>query len=131
MYVLCLETTEDTTNERLQAAKKLSDATPDSPNEAIEWLRNTALSYSAFIPGAKGYVNSAFNDLDAIRAKHGDEVDEIVKKTYNEIKDVTKSKGASTETALKVWEIMQARLKEIGNLAGDAMEQIMDNHPGV
>lgn len=105
----------------VQAAKKLQESTPE-PNEALEWLRSTALTYAAFIPGAKGYVNSAFKDLDAVRSKHGGEVDEIVRKTYDEIKAVSKDKGASVETAQKVWDILQERLKEIGNLAGDAME---------
>jgi len=52
-----------------------------------------------------------------------------VKKTYDEIKKVSKDKGASIETAQKVWDILQNRLKEIGSLAGDAMEDIMNNHP--
>jgi hypothetical protein len=89
------------------------------------------LTYAAFIPGAKGYVNTAFNDLDSIRSKHGDEVDAIVKKTYDEIKKVSKDKGASTETAFKVWEIIQTRMKEIGDIAGDSMQDIMENHPGM
>ncbi|MCJ1426474.1 hypothetical protein MMC29_004377 [Sticta canariensis] len=35
-------------------------------NEALQWLRQAATSYVVFIPRAKGYVDSAFNDLDAI-----------------------------------------------------------------
>ena len=110
------------------AQKRLSDSAPE-PNEALKWLRQTATSYAAFIPGAKSYVDSAFNDLDAIQAKHGDEVDQVVRKAYDEIKAVTKDKGMSVETATQVWEILQHRLQQIGDLAGDAAQDILNNHP--
>lgn len=111
-----------------KAKARFSESTPE-PNEALQWLRQTATSYAAFIPGASGYVNSAFDDLDAVRAKHGDKVDNVVKQAYGEIKDVTKDKGMSLETATQVWDILQKRLKQIGELAGDAAQDIMNNHP--
>ncbi|MCJ1246929.1 hypothetical protein MMC30_004140 [Trapelia coarctata] len=115
-----------------KASKKLSEATPE-PNEALQWLRQTATSYAAFIPGAKGYVNTAFDDLDAIHQKHGSEMDKIVKEAYEEIKGITKDKGMgmSLETAEQVWEALQKHLKRIGDLAGDATQQILDNHPEI
>ena len=111
-----------------RAQQKLAEATPE-PNEILQWLRQTARSYAAFIPGAKGFVDTAFDDLDAIHNKHGDKVDKILKQAYDEIKGVTKDKGMSVETATKVWEILQTRLKEVGELAGDAASDILNNHP--
>lgn len=111
-----------------KASKQLKEVAPE-PNEALKWLRQTATSYAAFIPGAKGYVDSAFDDLDAIRNKHGDEVDKIVKEAYTELKTVTQEKGMSIETAQKAWNIIQKHLKKIGELAGDAAQDIMNNHP--
>ena len=113
-----------------QTTKKFSEATPE-PNEALRWLRETALSYATFIPGAKGYINAAFDDLDAIRNKHGEKVDNIVREAYNELKAVTKDKGMSLETAQQVWEIIQKHLKRISDLAGDAVEDILNNHPDI
>lgn len=113
-----------------KATKKLSEATPE-PNEALQWLRQTATSYAAFIPGAKGYVNTAFDDLDAIHQKHGTEMDKIVKEAYEEIKGITKDKGMSLETAEQVWEALQKHLKRIGDLAGDAAQDILNNHPEI
>jgi hypothetical protein len=55
----------------------ISDKAPE-PNEALKWLHSTATSYAAFIPGAKGYVDSAFKDLEKVQQKHGQEVDDIV-----------------------------------------------------
>lgn len=51
-------------------SKQVKNAAPE-PNEALEWLRKSALTYASFIPGAKPYVQAAFKDLDEVRAKHG------------------------------------------------------------
>ena len=109
-------------------SKKLKDSAPE-PNEALRWLRQTASSYAAFIPGAKGYVDTAFDDLDTIRNKHGDEVDRIVSQAYSELKDVSQEKGMSLETAQRAWDILQKHLQRIGELAGDSAQEIMNNHP--
>ena len=54
--------------ERLKVEFK--ERTPE-PNEAIDMLRKTAESYATFIPGGRGAVDKAFEDLDTIREKHG------------------------------------------------------------
>ena len=110
------------------ASKKFKEAAPE-PNEALKWLRGTATSYAAFIPGARGYVDAAFDDIDAIRAKHGDEVDDIVRNAYEELRDIAGKNGLSLVTAEKSWNVIVKYLGEIGDLSGDAAQQIMDNHP--
>ena len=110
-------------------SKQLKESSPE-PNEALEWLRSTAKSYAAFIPGAKGYVDSAFDDLDAVRNKHGKEVDDIVKEAYGELKDISQE-GMSVAAATKAWDILQKHLKRIGDLAGDAASDIINNHPAL
>lgn len=112
------------------ATQKLKEQTPE-PNEALEWLRNMAQSYAAFIPGAKGYVDSAVNDLDAIRAKHGDEVDKIIREAYEEMRSVLGNGDVSLVTAHKTWDVIIKHMSRIGDLAGDASQQIMDNHPAL
>lgn len=91
---------------KFEAAFKKSTESAPEPNEAIQWLRQTATSYAGFIPGAKGYVNSAFDDIDAIQKKHGDEVNKIVSNAYTELKDVSK-KGTNLEAASDAWEVLQ------------------------
>ncbi|KAH7398500.1 hypothetical protein BKA66DRAFT_453235 [Pyrenochaeta sp. MPI-SDFR-AT-0127] len=112
------------------ATKKIKEQTPE-PNEALEWLRNAAQSYAAFIPGAKTYVDSAFNDLDAIREKHGDEVDKIVREAYDDMREVLNKGDLSLVTAHKTWDVITKHMSRIGDLAGDASQQIMDNHPAL
>lgn len=109
--------------------QKIKSSSPDfEPNEAIEWLRSTAKSYAGIIPGVSGYIDSAFDDIDAIRQKHGKEVDGIVREAYNELKDVSQE-GMTISAATKAWEILQKHLKRIGELAGDAAQDIINNHP--
>jgi len=118
-----------TKNEFNALGKKLQDSAPE-PNQALKWLRSTATSYASFIPGAKTYVDSAFNDLDKIQAKHGQEVDDIVNKAYKDLKDVSKG-GVNMNTASKSWEIIEEAMSELGRLGVDSASEIMDNHPQI
>lgn len=100
------------------------------PNEALKWLRNTAQSYAIFIPGAKSYVDAAFNDLDKVQQKHGDKVDKIVGDAYEELKAVTKN-GMNFETAQKTWEVLEKTISQLSELAKDSAFEILDNHPQI
>jgi len=108
--------------------KKFKEATPE-PNEALRWLRQTATYYAGFVPGASGYVNTAFDDLDKIREKHGDEVDQIVRDAWDELRGVAKEGSADLNTAKRAWDILYKHLQRVGELAADAAEDIMNNHP--
>lgn len=110
------------------ATQKFKESTPE-PNEALKWLRSTATSYATFIPGARGYIDAAFDDIDAVRSKHGDEVDNIVREAYDELRDIAGKNGLSLMTAEKSWNVIVKHLGRIGDLSGDAAQQIMDNHP--
>ncbi|PBP19632.1 hypothetical protein BUE80_DR009664 [Diplocarpon rosae] len=105
----------------------IQDSAPE-PNEALKWLRQTTQQYAALIPGARSYVDSAFNDLDKVQAKHGDEVDKIVNKSYAELKEATKS-GMSMETAVKSWSILEKTMSQLADLASDSAQEILDEHP--
>ncbi|KAF3928898.1 hypothetical protein AA313_de0200806 [Arthrobotrys entomopaga] len=121
-----------TTKQYFESAKqKIAATTPDvkNPSEGLKWLRSQSMAYAAFIPGGNAFVKSAFDDIDTIREKHGDEVDEIVRDTYNEIKQLTDKKGLSVETTWEGWNVLQRQLGKIGDLAGDSASEILDNHP--
>ncbi len=57
-------------------------------------------------------------------------MDSIVKEAYNELKDVSQE-GMTIAAATKAWEILQKHLKRIGDLAGDAAQDIINNHPAL
>ncbi|KAJ5198568.1 uncharacterized protein N7498_007685 [Penicillium cinerascens] len=111
-----------------QLKQKLSEAAPE-PNQAYSWLKNTANGYAVFIPGARGYVDTAFKDLDRIRDNHANEFDEVVKDAYNELKDVSKKGDFDTETAFEAFHVLQKHLNRLFDLAGDVGEDILNNHP--
>jgi len=100
------------------------------PNQALKWLHDTANSYAAFVPGAKGYVDAAFKDLEKVQDRHGKEVDDIIQGAYKDLKQATKS-GMSVETATKSWEIIQDAMGKLGELAADSASEILDNHPQI
>lgn len=119
----------DTKNYMQTARDRLVENTP-KPNEALRWLRQAATYYGGFIPGASGYINTAFDDLDKIHEKHADEVDKIVQEAYTELKGLSK-KEMSISTAQQAYEVLQKHVKRIAELAGDAAQDILDNHPEI
>ncbi|KAL8987363.1 MAG: hypothetical protein Q9169_008709, partial [Polycauliona sp. 2 TL-2023] len=125
-----VNTAHETKNTLTRYTQQFKESKPE-PAEAIKWLRSTARSYAAFIPGARGYVDTFFDDLDAIHRKHGKEVDSIVTEAYNELKENVSSEGMSISAAQKAWDILQKYMKRIGDLAGDASEDILNNHPAL
>lgn len=109
------------------AFKSATDKAPKA-NEAVTWLKETVTGYTKLIPGANQYVEQAFEDIEKVQEKHGDEVNKIINDTYGDLKDITKQ-GASLAAASQAWDVLQKCLKRIGELAGDAMEDILKNHP--
>ena len=124
-----MTTARETQDAFKRYGKQLKESSPD-PNVALEWLRSSAKSYAAFIPGATGYVDSAFDDLDAVRSKHGKEVDNIIKEAYAELRDISQE-GMSMTAAKKAWDILQKHLQRISDLVGDAASDIINNHPAL
>lgn len=116
------------TKKQFDSLTKGLSANAPEPSELLKWFRSTATSYAAFVPGAKSYVDKAFDDLDKVEAKHRGEVEEIIKTTYNELHESTKS-GLSMESASRAYQALEKAMKKIGELAVDSAGDIMDNHP--
>ncbi|KAF7923812.1 uncharacterized protein EAE98_007630 [Botrytis deweyae] len=113
-----------------KATSALSEKAPE-PNQAIKWLRNATSSYAAFIPGAQSFLDSAFNDIEKVQEKHGKEVDEIVNKTYSELKNISNKGGLDMQTAVQSYNVLTKALGEIAELGKDSLGDIMDNHPQI
>lgn len=115
----------DSATEKLKIQFK--EQTPDA-NEALTVLRQSALKYASFIPGGKDYVEKVFNDINLVRKKHGDEVDQIVNEAYGDLRTASK-KGLTMEAAYESWEVLQKHISALASLAVDAGQDIVDNHP--
>lgn len=110
-----------------QAATKLQQATPDA-DQTIGYIKDFCYSYVAWIPGGKSYVDTAFKDVETVRQKHKDEVDELLNDAYKQFQDVSK-KGLSLEAVTHAFEVLADLSKKIGALATDAASDVLDNHP--
>ena len=126
-----VNTAKETQNYVLSAQQKFKQQVQEkapSPNEALRWLRQVSTYYAGFVPGASGFVNTTFDDLEKVRGKHGEEVDKIVSEAYDELKGLAKQ-DMSLQTAQQAWEVIQKHTERIAKLAGDAAEDILENHP--
>ncbi|KAK4570341.1 hypothetical protein LTR86_002421 [Recurvomyces mirabilis] len=110
-----------------QLKSTFQENTPDA-NEAIEFLRETANKYARWLPGGREYTDKVFQDIEIIRKRHGDEVDEIVREAYGELRDVSKQ-GMNLQTMTSTWDVLSKHLQRLMALAGDAAQDIMNNHP--
>lgn len=63
-----------------------SQMTNTTPEYASQWLRQVARSYAVSIAGARGYVDSACDNLDAIHQKYSKKVDKRVKDALSELR---------------------------------------------
>jgi hypothetical protein len=111
-----------------QTKQTIAEKAPE-PNEAFQWLKDTVKGYAVFIPGARDYVDTTFDDLDKIRNDHGKEFDQVVSGAYNELHDLTTKEGLNAASASKALQILQKTSKQLFDLAGDAAGNILDNHP--
>ncbi|KAF2167135.1 hypothetical protein M409DRAFT_22567 [Zasmidium cellare ATCC 36951] len=107
------------------------EITPGPTDEVIRSLKEVADKYSPWIPGGREFVEQSFSDLETVREKHGTEVNEIVRDTYEELRDVSSRKGTSLETVNATWYILSRRLEELSSLAGDVAQQILESNPSL
>ncbi|RFU72989.1 hypothetical protein TARUN_9272 [Trichoderma arundinaceum] len=110
-----------------EAAKKLQANTPSS-SQAVESIKQFAYSYVGWIPGGRGYVDAAFKDWDTVREGHGEEADKIVNDAYKQFQEISKA-GLSLEAASRAYEVLADVARKIANLTGDALSDVVDNHP--
>ncbi|EME77308.1 uncharacterized protein MYCFIDRAFT_90525 [Pseudocercospora fijiensis CIRAD86] len=112
-----------------QVKSQLKELKPTDSGNALNEIKSFAQKYATWVPGGKEFIDKSFKDLEDIQQKHGDEVNDLAKKTYDELKEVADKKGASLEVINDVWQILSKRLQELSSIAGDAGQQILDNHP--
>lgn len=116
----------DSASEQLK--QQIQQMTPDK-DDVVSQIRSVADRYAAWIPGGKEFVDRSFKDVEDIRKKHGKEFDEIARATYDELREAADKKGTSLDILNDIWQILSKRLSQLSGLAGDAAQQILDNHP--
>ncbi|KAI0165555.1 hypothetical protein GGR57DRAFT_447895 [Xylariaceae sp. FL1272] len=112
-----------------EAAKKLQGQTPGF-DDAIQYMKDFLYSYVSWVPGGRAYVDTVFKDVETLKENHREEVNQIVSDAYRQLQDLSRS-GLSMETATRAYSILTDVAKRFGDLAGDALDSILDNHPQV
>ncbi|PCH43567.1 hypothetical protein WOLCODRAFT_122202 [Wolfiporia cocos MD-104 SS10] len=115
----------------------VAEKAPKSPNEVVEFLRGTVRPYVVLIPGASSYVDSVFDTLDELRETHGEDVNKVLQRGYDEVKQVLKESGGAVnvETGMKVMGVLRrcaSELEKVGRKAGkDIVQTLSEKHPEV
>lgn len=108
--------------------KTLSEKTPN-PSQAISFIRTTTQQYASLVPGVKQYIDPVFEELDSLSESHGQEVNEILSRTYNELKETISNGGLDKQTGEKVADIIKRRAVQLKDLAKDASSKVLDDNP--
>ena len=107
---------------------KAKDAAKN-PSETLKYLRNVAKSYSAFVPGASGYVDSTFDELEKLREEHGEDMDKVLTETRDELVKAAKEGKADTKTAARVYGVLSDGIQRLQKLGKTAGESFLENNP--
>ena len=99
------------------------------PDDTVAWLRDTANQYARFVPGAKGAVDMAFNEIDDLKEKHGDKLNELMEGAHKELKDVASNGALDMATAFSLWTVISKYLTKMEGMAKEAGVDLMSNHP--
>lgn len=99
------------------------------PDDTVQWLRDTANSYAKFVPGAKGAVDMAFNEIDELKEKHGDKLNELMDGAHKELKEVATNGSLDMATAFSLWTVVSKYLSKMEGMAKEAGADLLGKHP--
>lgn len=101
-------------------AQELKETVKDkgsNPNETLNYLRSASAS---LIPGSAPFLGKVFDQIEEVANEHGDDVKKVFQETYDDFEKLAKDGSLNPQTATKAIDILQKRVKEIQDLAGDA-----------
>jgi len=84
-----------------------------SSNVALAYLRKSAQSYVASVPGAGLLVDSAFDWVDEAYDAHQEEASVITQRAYDEIQSIVRNGGNSQQIGVKVAEALRKYLVDL------------------
>lgn len=103
----------------------------DNPSEALAYLRSVAKSYSAFIPGASGYVDKTFDSFDELHEEHGEELDKIVRETVEGVTEAAKKGQADMATTMNIYKVLSEGIGRLEKLGKEAGKNWLEKNPQV
>ena len=93
-------------------------ATDKIPSHALNYLREAAKAYVAYIPGAGFLVDRTFDRLDETVDAHAEEANAIIGQAYTDIVQIVQQGGNRHETfsVLEILSVCRRLVKELGAL---------------
>ncbi|CAF1154127.1 unnamed protein product [Adineta steineri] len=111
-----VNTARDGVKKAEELKEKIKDKAGD-PAETVKYLRSAS---AALIPGSAPFLGKIFDQVEHITKEHGDEVKKVFEETYGDFEKLAKEGSLDPKTAGKAVDILQKRVKQIQELAGDA-----------
>jgi len=114
-----------------QTKEKIKQATP-STDAALKFLRSTAKTYAAAIPGGAYMIDQSFDQLEKLAESHGEQVKQIVTDSYSQLQDTLASaKGKDAgDAVLAVINDAVGKLKELGSkIDQDVIGPFLEKNP--
>lgn len=112
----------------LQKFKDNMKQSAPEPNQALDWVKQTAKSYGAFIPGASAVIDRAFQEVDKLQETHGGQVEGIMQNAYRDLAQVSKD-GINIQSAHEAYKVIQKYIDQLQSLASDAGSHLLKAHP--
>lgn len=109
-----------TAQEGIKKAQELKETVKDKAGDSTETLKYLRSASATLIPGSAPFLGKVFDQIEEISNEHGDEVKKIFQETYDDFEKLSKHGGLDPKTASQAVEILQKRVKQIQDLAGEA-----------
>ena len=127
----------NTANDALKKAdelkKKVKETTDDPADSAANTVNYLRSATATLIPGSAPFLSKIFDQVEQISKEHGEDVKKIFEDTYKDFEKLSKEGGLDSQTASKAVDILQKRVQQLqelaGNVSGDAYEKLISENP--
>lgn len=117
----------------MKKAEELKEQVKDKTGDSAETLKYLRSTTAALIPGSAPFLGKIFDQIEDVTKEHGDEVKKVFEETYNDFEKLAKEGSLDPKTAGKAVDILQKRVKEIqdlaGDVGGDAFNKLVSENP--
>lgn len=128
-----VNTARDALNKAQELKEKVKDTAADSADSAASTVNYLRSATATLIPGSAPFLGKVFDQIEQISKEHGDDVKKIFDETYKDFEKLAKQASLDSQTAGKAVDILQQRVKELqqlaGEVGGDAYQKLVTENP--
>ncbi len=111
----------------------MKDTAGDSADSAANTVNYLRSASATLIPGSAPFLGKVFDQIEQISKEHGDDVKKIFDETYKDFEKLAKEGALDSQTASKAVDILQKRVQELqqlaGEVGGDAYNKLVTENP--